>query len=96
MNNDEVFRRLRALKPRFSEMKIKRMAVFGSYARGEERSDSDVDILIEPSSDVFTLFDMSDIKCDLEKKLGLRVDVLTFDGIHPRLKSRILSEAKDV
>ena len=96
MDNEEVFRRLRALKPKFKDMNIKRMAVFGSRARGDARPDSDVDILIEPSSNTMTFFDMAGIQHSIEDEISVSVDLLTFDSIHPRLKKRILSEAKDV
>jgi predicted nucleotidyltransferase len=96
MNTEEVFRRLRALKPRFEEMKIKRMAVFGSHARGDARPDSDVDVLIEPNG-VFTLFDMVDVKNRLEAELHCNVDVVTFRGLqrNPRF-SYAQEEATDV
>ncbi len=68
---------------------IKHASIFGSYARGEAREDSDIDILVElPES--FTLLDFAGLKLDLEKSLGKTVDLVTFNGIYPALKDSIL------
>lgn len=71
--------------------KVKRASIFGSYARGEARPSSDVDILAEfPPS--FSLFDMSGLKIELEEALGKKVDLIEYDRIKPALKDNILSD----
>ena len=70
---------------------ISRAALFGSYARGEARSESDLDILVDMPSGK-TLFDLVELKLELEEALGMKVDLLTYDGLYPRLRKRILSE----
>lgn len=66
--------------------------VFGSRARGDSRSDSDLDLLIalEPGR---SLLDIVAIKQDLEDLLGYSVDVVTEGGLSPYLRDRILAEA---
>lgn len=96
MNTEETFQRLRALKPNFKDMNIKRMAIFGSHVRGEARPESDVDILIDLIDKDISLFEFMDIQHTLEDHIQAKVDLLTFDSIHPALKDRILGEAKDV
>lgn len=66
--------------------------VFGSLARGEAGSESDVDLLvaIEPGR---TLLDLVGLWQDLEEALGQRVDVVTDGGLSPHLRERILAEA---
>lgn len=61
-----------------AERPIARMEVFGSVARGEARSNSDVDILVEflPGARA-GLFEMGALKEDLEDRLGCRVDLLS-------------------
>jgi len=72
---------------------VKRAAVFGSFARGENKKGSDVDILIEFEKDVRkSLFDLARLKLDLEEILGKKVDVVEYSTIHPLLKDRILEE----
>lgn len=67
--------------------------IFGSVARGEARSDSDVDFLVdmEPGR---TLFDMGGLLMDPRDLLGLQVDVVTEQGLKPRIRHRLLKEAE--
>ncbi len=66
--------------------------VFGSIARGEDRPDSDVDLLVdvEPGR---SLLDVIALEQDLEALLGRPVDVQTDGGLSPYLQQRILAEA---
>lgn len=73
---------------------VKKAAVFGSFARGDEKKSSDVDILVEFKSDDKTLLDLAGLKIQLEEKLNKKVDVLTYDSLHPLLKDIILREQK--
>jgi hypothetical protein len=66
--------------------------VFGSVARGEERSDSDIDFLVEMESHR-SLLDQVGLIQDLEDLLGRKVDVATETGLRERLKVRILRDA---
>ena len=64
-------------------------AIFGSYARGDETSESDIDILAAlPHS--MSLFDVVGIKLDLEEVLGKKVDLVQYDAIKPRLRPYIM------
>lgn len=66
--------------------------VFGSVARGEATSGSDVDFLVdlEPGR---SLLDLGGLLMDLEEVVGSPVDVVTEKGLRPRLRQRVLSEA---
>lgn len=66
--------------------------VFGSVARGEERPDSDVDLLVrlEPGR---TLFDLARLELELEDLLGRPVDVVTADGLREPVRTAALREA---
>ena len=56
--------------------------IFGSYSRGEEREDSDVDIMIQPDeSGHFSLFTLGGMYEDLSELLGCRVDLVTEAGL---------------
>jgi uncharacterized protein len=66
--------------------------IFGSMARGEARSDSDVDFLVDASSHLSAWFPIGLIQ-DLEELLGRRVDVVTVEGLKERMRDRILAEA---
>lgn len=73
---------------------VKDLAVFGSYARNEQRNDSDVDILVEFSSPVGIEF--IDLGNYLESILNLRVDLVSRNGIKPTYFDRIKGELKYV
>lgn len=66
--------------------------VFGSVARGDYDSESDVDFLVELEPGR-SLFDLSGLICDLEELLGLKVDVGTYRMLKPRNREQILKEA---
>lgn len=74
---------------------VTRAAVFGSFVRGEETALSDIDVLVDLPEDS-TLFDLTRLKLDLEEVVGRTVDVLTYEGIHPSLRKRILDEQVSV
>ena len=66
--------------------------VFGSVARGEADSKSDIDILVdmEPGR---SLFDLGGLLMDLQDLLGQSVDVVTERGLRERIRERVLQEA---
>ncbi|MBI4812716.1 nucleotidyltransferase family protein [Candidatus Falkowbacteria bacterium] len=70
---------------------VVKASVFGSFARGEEKKDSDIDMLVEfekPKG----LFFFVGLKRTLEKSVGKKVDLLTYNSIHPLLKDYIYKD----
>jgi hypothetical protein len=61
--------------------------------RGEQKEDSDLDVLVEFEGKK-SLLDLAGLKIKLEEVLGRRVDVLTYNSLHPLLRDRILQEQK--
>ena len=70
----------------------KEIKVFGSVARGEEDSRSDVDFLVTLEAGR-SLFDLGGLLVDLENLLGCKVDVVTDKGLRSRIRERVLREA---
>ncbi len=70
---------------------IKKSSLFGSYVRGEQRDNSDIDLLVEYPEQT-TLFDVVQLKQNLEDALEKSVDLVGYNVIKPRLKKYILSE----
>ena len=66
--------------------------VFGSFARGEARQDSDLDLLIE-TGPVRTPFFPAGLITDLEAELGRRIEVTTQSALHPLMREEVLREA---
>ncbi len=77
--------------PLFQKYGVKRAALFGSVARGDETNDSDIDILVELPKQA-SLYDFINLQIDLEEKLGKKVDLVEFETIKPRLKPYILRD----
>ncbi|OGE08321.1 hypothetical protein A3A60_03975 [Candidatus Curtissbacteria bacterium RIFCSPLOWO2_01_FULL_42_26] len=74
--------------PVLKEAGVTKSSLFGSYVRGDYRKDSDVDILVElPKGN--SLLDLVRLEKKLEKALGKRVDLLTYNSVHPLLKDYI-------
>jgi uncharacterized protein len=67
--------------------------IFGSFARGEQHSRSDVDLLVD-LPDHMSLLGLSGLKVDLEETLNRKVDVVPSDSIKPALRKYILADAR--
>jgi predicted nucleotidyltransferase len=90
MNREEIFEKIaRLLKDRG----VRKVAVFGSYVRGEEKPESDIDIIVE-FSDRKSLLELVSIERELSEVLGIKVDLLTEKSISPYLIDTIKREMK--
>ncbi len=92
---EAIIRALREIKKELGpKYKLARVALFGSYSRGDQTENSDVDVLVgvDPSIglEFVTLADQ------IEKALGLRVDLVSERAIKPRYLEAIQSELIDV
>lgn len=69
----------------------RRAGVFGSYARGQAGSESDLDLLVElpPGS---SLLDLVGLEQALSDELGLKVEATTYRALHPLLRDRVLED----
>ncbi|PIV52001.1 hypothetical protein CO115_02205 [Candidatus Falkowbacteria bacterium CG_4_9_14_3_um_filter_36_9] len=70
---------------------VVRSSVFGSFARGEDTPESDIDLLVE-LEDNKSLLDMVHLKNELEDFLRRKVDIITYDSVNPRLKDYIFRD----
>ena len=74
--------------PILKQAGVTRSAIFGSYTRGEEQEDSDIDMLVE-LPDGNSLLDLVRLQRQLVNSLGKKVDLITYNSIHPLLKDYI-------
>ncbi len=70
---------------------VLRAGIFGSFARGDAKGGSDIDLLVEMPKNK-SLLDLIGLKLELEKSLKKKVDVMTYKSLHPLLKDKILKE----
>ena len=66
--------------------------VFGSAARGEERGDSDIDLLVKTGEKTSPWFP-GGLVVDLEEILGRSIEVITENGLNPLIRERVMKEA---
>ncbi|MBN1900082.1 nucleotidyltransferase family protein [Candidatus Sumerlaeota bacterium] len=74
---------------------ISELSLFGSYARGEEREDSDIDLLVRFSKPK-SLLSVIAIQRQISEILGRPVDLITEPAISPYLRDRIMKELRMV
>jgi len=88
----KILETLRSVRPELERYGVSSLSLFGSAARGEDRPDSDVDVLVEfgrPAG----LFDFIRVRRRLEDALGRRVDLVTPDALRPTMRDDILRDA---
>lgn len=92
MNTQDLLVRLQALKPIVAtRYKTKEMGLFGSFVRGEQRADSDVDLLVD-FEDEADLFDLVGLAQYLERELKCKVDVVPKRALRAELCGSVLQE----
>ncbi len=69
---------------------IERAGIFGSYVKGNQTKDSDIDILIKPTKDMG--FGFAGLEIELSKKLNKKVDLVSYNALSPYLKNEILKQ----
>jgi hypothetical protein len=86
--------KLRALKPELeARFGVCEIFVFGSHARSEGRSDSDIDLLLDFASGARpTYFSLARLDAFLEERLGVKVDAIPRESLNPRIEPYIRSE----
>jgi uncharacterized protein len=77
------------------KFKIRRIGLFGSYARQEQRPDSDIDLLVDFSEDA-DLFDLIELKYFLEDRLHHRVDIVPEHSLRDELKASVQADVSYV
>ncbi len=73
---------------------VKRIALFGSYSRDDQRDSSDIDLLVEFDEKAMIFDNYMDLKFNLEDLFQKPVDLVILDDIKPALKPSILRSAK--
>ena len=71
---------------------IKRAAIFGSFAKGDNTAHSDIDLLIEPQKD-FTLFKMLQLEEEISDLVKRKVDLVEYSALKPSIKKEVLLSA---
>lgn len=77
--------------------RVRELALFGSAARGEDRPDSDIDLLVEflPEAGI-GLLDYARLGLELTALMGRKVDLVSKNGLKPFIRASVLREARPV
>lgn len=90
---EEITAKLREIMPVIAEKySVKSLQTFGSYTRGQQSEESDLDVLVE-FHETIDLFMYMEFEEFLSEMLGIKVDLIMEDTLKPRIKEKILKEA---
>ena len=93
MDRTETISRLNDARGRLHEVGVDALYLFGSFARDEGRTESDVDVFVDPDYARFGYVELIRAEALLRERLGRPVDLTTRDGLHPVLREGIEREA---
>jgi uncharacterized protein len=95
-SRDEILETLARLNPELAaRFKVRRIGLFGSYARQEQRPDSDIDLLVDFSEDA-DLFDLVELKYFLEDHLHHQVDIVPERALRNELRQSVHTDVSYV
>ena len=89
---EEIKNNLQNQKPTLTaKYKVKEIGIFGSYVRGEQQPQSDLDVLVD-FEEYPSLLEFVGIEDELSERLGVKVNLVMKSGLKPRIGQRILRE----
>ena len=94
LTTENVLEKLDTHKNKLKSYGVKRIGLFGSLTRGEQTSESDLDILVEFERGQKTFDNYMDLKIFLEELFDCNVDLVVKEAIKPALKESILESVK--
>lgn len=89
--NNEIEKIKSKITPLLKKYKVTQAGIFGSYARSEQKKNSDIDILIK-IHDKAGLLEIIGLKLELEKLIKRKVDLVEYETIRKELKKQILND----
>jgi uncharacterized protein len=94
MNRQTALEILRRSEAALRERGVRRAALFGSLARGDDRADSDIDVMVEIDPDApLGVYDYVDLKEYIASLFDGRVDVVSRDALKPYVRPAATADA---
>lgn len=94
MASSDIMAQIRQHDAFLIEHGVKRLGIFGSYAREEERTDSDIDLIVEFAPGKKSYDNFIDLCFFLEELLGHKVDLLTLESVSPFIRPYIEKDVR--
>jgi len=91
---EEILKLIQQNKERIKRYGVKRIGLFGSYLRGEQKESSDIDILVEFEKGKKTFDNYMELKFFLEDLFKRKVDLVIAESVKPELKKYIMKSVK--
>ena len=92
MKKEEILKKIRENRDKIRSFGVKKIGIFGSFVRGEEKEGSDIDIIVEFEEGKKNFDNFINLAFFLEELLGRNVNLLTSESISPYIKPYIESE----
>jgi len=92
LTKEEILRKIRINREEIKKFGVKRIWLFGSWARNEQKEDSDIDLIVEFEKNKKNFENFISLNFFLEKLFGRKVDLLTLESISPYIKPYIDKE----
>ncbi len=96
MDKAELKARIRAIEPALRRGGLEELGLFGSFARGDQTPESDVDLLYTFENGQASLKRLVDLGTLLEETLGHRVDLVSRAFLHPAFREEVLAEREPI
>ena len=94
LNSDEILKIIEESKDKIKKFGVRRIGLFGSYIRSEQKKESDIDVLVEFEKGKKTFDNYMELKFFLEDLFNCKVDLVILESIKPDLKPHILKSVK--
>ncbi len=94
LNSDEILKKIEESKNKIKKFGVRRIGLFGSYIRSEQKKESDIDVLVEFEKGRKTFDNYMELKFFLEDLFNCKVDLVILESIKPDLKPYILRSVK--
>jgi predicted nucleotidyltransferase len=89
----QIIAKLKQCESEIRQLGVDRLFLFGSVARDEAKSDSDIDLFFDYQRGRFGVFELMEVKERVADLLGRKVDIMTRDSLHKTLRPRIEAES---
>ena len=91
-SKDRIIKAIQENNTQIKSYGVKRVGIFGSFARASERRTSDIDVLIEFEKGKKAFDSYMDLKFFLEKLFNRKIDLVIMESLKPRIKNKVLRE----